>query len=455
MRFGFAIAALATCIPLCGGLTACESTSDVIGQGRLLADAGTSLPPPTIPTSVRRDAGPDLELDAAPSSAADAAPPPSLSRPDAATVKPGDVLTEIGFPQEDSQDRIAAAFDQLFFGDPDTQAIYREVGDDAAYIEDILNRDVRTDAIGYGMFVAVQLDEQVVFDKLWTWAKRNMLLTEPPRAGLLAWRCTSTGQQCESAAATDATSIIATSLYLAREAWQDTGKHPYQDDADMLVDAMVQTEARNGGPLTNVQNPFDVVTMLPRKGSFVPDDPYLQTDFLMPAFYDYWSERRTDDSEFWSDAADASGELMRSAVMANSGLIPYEIDATGRPAPGTIYDEVAARTLLNRWFSNSWMGSSWVAEQNRVLLDFFLEQDEALVSSYFLDGDPRGDRNTPAHIALSATAAATTGDVSKYGVFLQELVDTPIPDGPSRYYQGMLYLIAFMAVSGNIEVGGP
>jgi oligosaccharide reducing-end xylanase len=56
---------------------------------------------------------------------------------------------------------------------------------------------------------------------------------------------------------------------------------------------------------------------------------------------------------------------------------------------------------------------------------------------------------------MSAAAAATTGDLDTYGSFLQALVDEPIPSGDSRYYDGMLYLIAFLAVSGNVTAFGP
>lgn len=35
------------------------------------------------------------------------------------------------------------------------------------YIEDILNNDVRTEGMSYGMMIAVQLDKKTEFDRLW------------------------------------------------------------------------------------------------------------------------------------------------------------------------------------------------------------------------------------------------------------------------------------------------
>ena len=368
-----------------------------------------------------------------------------------------DVLDTIGMTPEESEVAIRSAYEQLFFGDKDTQAVYFEDEDgDAGYIKNTQYGDVRTDAIGYGMFITVQLDEQEVFDKLWTWTKRYMLETEAPREGMLRWSCTTKGTDCEPSAATDATTVIATSLFIAEAAWAGTGVHDYANDANMLIDAMVLTEERNGGMVSDVRNLFDVAAKLPRNTSGASDGRALLTDYLMPAFYDYWSKWRTEDAEFWSEAAEASRDLLRLAPVEGSGLIPVAIASDGTPAgPDYWYDETSARTLLNRWFCQSWMApQSWVFVQNRMLLDFLLEQEQ-LVSSYELNGAIRGDINTVAHISLTATAAAASGDVETYASFLETLADAPIPEGAGRYYQGMIYLISLLAVSGNIRAGTP
>src|SRR5690606_4840676 len=70
---------------------------------------------------------------------------------------PGDVLgPRLGVPESESQAAIRSAFEQLFFGDYDNEAVYRVDGDDAAYVENVKMGDVRTDSIGYGMLVTVQ-----------------------------------------------------------------------------------------------------------------------------------------------------------------------------------------------------------------------------------------------------------------------------------------------------------
>ena len=369
---------------------------------------------------------------------------------------PRDVLgPRLGVPESESEAAIRTAFDQLFFGDPDNEAFYRLVGDDAAYIYNVKEGDVRTDSIGYGMLVTVQLDEQEIFDKLWTWAKRYMLETEPPREGILSWQCTTEGTECSGVTATDATTVIATALFMAEAEWGGDGAHEYASDAHAVIDAMVETEERNDGVVENVRNPFDVAAALPRKTSSAGDDEYLKPDYLMPAFYEYWASFRTEDASFWLRAARNSRELMQSAFMEENGLIPVQITADGLPAPAfEYYNELAARALLNRWLDFSWFGEgAWVSEANGLLLDFFIERqaESEYVSSYYLDGRVRGTNNTPAHLALVATAAAASENHDDHDAFLQALVDEPIPEGMDRYYQGMLYLVCWMAVSGRLE----
>ena len=370
---------------------------------------------------------------------------------------PGDVLgPRLGVPESESQAAIRSAFEQLFFGDYDTEAVYRVDGDDAAYIENVKMGDVRTDSIGYGMLVTVQLDEQEIFDKLWTWAKRHMLETEPPREGILSWRCSTQGTECTGVGATDATTVIATALFMAEAAWGGEGTHDYAKDANQVVDAMVLTEERNNG-IIDVQNLFDVSSALPRKTSSAGDDEYLKPDYLMPAFYEYWASWRSEDARFWLRAARSSRELLELAFLEDTGLIPAQITAEGSPAPIIdYYDELTARTLLNRWLDFSWFDErAAISEANGLLLEFFLERsaESEYVSSYYLNGDVRGTKNTPAHLALVATAAATSENAD-HDVFLQALVDEPIPEGTDRYYQGMLYLVCWLAVSGHLQPFG-
>ena len=146
-------AALAACLLVT--LSACSSTLDSLGkdpQAVTTTDSGVPAPlsPLTGPTSYN-DAFRDL----------------------------------IGKSDTDIAAKLAAAFAQLFHGDMSTQAIYFTVGTDQADIQDLFHGDIRTEGIGVAMIVAVELDKQDEFDRLWNYAKTQLARTDVrPRARL-------------------------------------------------------------------------------------------------------------------------------------------------------------------------------------------------------------------------------------------------------------------------------
>lgn len=343
------------------------------------------------------------------------------------------------------------AFRQLFFGNPRTEAVFFPQGDGTAYIQDIAHGDVRTDSMAYGMLVTVQLDQRDVFDELWAWTKRYMLGTSGAAAGLLRWRCDTTGQECETDAATDASSLIATALLLAERRWGDAGAHAYQEDAVALLAALSSIEQRNGGVVDGVANCFDPNTGLPRVSSTKPAAE-VPVDYLMPAFYELWVRHDTARAELWRRAATNSRALLANVSHPTTGLLPDVITHTGAPVAGRdAYRATTARALLNMALDHLWFGPrGWVVEQNERRLDFFLgEGVDDYVSEYTTAGVPLVDYNTAAHRSLVAVAAGTAPD-ERYDVFLQRLLDEPIPTGVFRYYDGMLHILGLLVLSGQM-----
>jgi oligosaccharide reducing-end xylanase len=54
-----------------------------------------------------------------------------------------------------------------------------------------------------------------------------------------------------------------------------------------------------------------------------------------------------------------------------------------------------------------------------------------------------------------AAVAAMAADPGIGKPFVQALWDTPVPSGQWRYYDGMLYLLGFLHVSGNFRIYMP
>src|SRR5215831_7571748 len=90
-----------------------------------------------------------------------------------------DLFAERGHSAVESKAKIDAAFQQLFYGDKQTQTVYFEAGSNAngplAYMTDWANNDARTEGMSYGMMIAVQLNKKHEFDAIWNWAHTYML----------------------------------------------------------------------------------------------------------------------------------------------------------------------------------------------------------------------------------------------------------------------------------------
>ena len=119
------------------------------------------------------------------------------------------LFREAGHSQAQIDAKINAAFNQLFHGDPKTQAVYYSTGKNAdgplAYITDVAHHDVRTEGMSYGMMISVQLNKKAEFDALWNWAKTYMYISDPkhPSYGYFSWSCKPDGTPNEETPAPD------------------------------------------------------------------------------------------------------------------------------------------------------------------------------------------------------------------------------------------------------------
>ena len=103
------------------------------------------------------------------------------------------LFVEAGHFPGEVTNKINAAFQQLFHGDPGTQAVYFPAGTNVngalAYVTDIAHHDVRTEGMSYGMMIAVQMNRKAEFDAIWNWAKTYMYHDSPvhPSYGFFSW----------------------------------------------------------------------------------------------------------------------------------------------------------------------------------------------------------------------------------------------------------------------------
>lgn len=197
--------------------------------------------------------------------------------------------------------------------------------------------------------------------------------------------------------------------------------------------------------------------------AFVPEGKgynFTDASYHLPAFYELfarWGPEK--DRAFWLRATDVSRELFARVTNPQTGLAPDRnnfdftqmTDRDGQPVPFS-YD--AWRVASNWSVDYSW----WHKDpQETVLSDriqrFLASQGIGLfVDRYTLDGKPLSTRHSPGMVATTAVAGLAATPGANERAFVEQLWNTPIPDGEQRYYDGMLYLMSLLHASGNFRI---
>lgn len=354
--------------------------------------------------------------------------------------------------------KIDNAFQKLFYGDDNTERVYYPVGSDMAYIKDIWNDDVRTEGMSYGMMIAVQLNKKEEFDRLWKWAKTYMQHKSGQRENYFAWHCKDNGEKLDSNSASDGEEWFVTALLFASARWGDgKGIFNYKNEAQKILDAML-SKADSSDKKNVVTNMFN---KREKQVVFVPAgeaDDFTDPSYHLPHFYEIWANLSNTNNHFWCEAAKVSREFWKKTVHPKTGLAPDYANFDGTPIDPWYgghnnfqYD--AWRVAMNIAVDYIWFGKDdWAIEQSNRLLKFFYSLGiKHYPNLYTLDGKPLSKERSSGLIAMNAVAAlSSTDDIRKD--FVEELWNLPVPSGRGRYYDGMLYMLALLQVSGNFKI---
>jgi oligosaccharide reducing-end xylanase len=362
----------------------------------------------------------------------------------------------LGKSDEEIQSKIDAAWNQLFYGNDDLERVYYPVGEYMAYIADIGNGDVRSEGMSYGMMIAVQLDKKEEFDRLWKWAKTYMFQSDGQYQGYFAWHCTFDGKQLDANPASDGEEWFATALLFASARWGDgEGIFDYRAQAQEILDVMLHKEQNNiATNMFNLDHKQVVfVPMVGRVSSFT--DP----SYHLPAYYELWARWAERDNDFWAEAAQVSREYFKKAAHPQTGLMPDYANFDGTPYGTDDHKDFrfdAWRTLSNVAVDYAWFAADpWQVEQSSRVLDFLASQGiDSYANQFTLDGTPLSGDHSTGLVAMAAVAALAA-DPETGKPFVQELWDAQIPSGKWRYYDGMLYMLGMLHVSGTFRILAP
>jgi oligosaccharide reducing-end xylanase len=390
------------------------------------------------------------------------------------------LFVEDGHSQTEIRAKIDAAYQQLFHGDKQTQAIAFDAGSNAngplMYVTDWANHDVRTEGMSYGMMITVELNKKAEFDAIWNWAKTYMYISDPkaPSYQFFAWSCKTDGTHNSEGAAPDGESYFAMALLFASNRWGDgKGIYDYHADAEKLLTAMVHRQVitapgkygpHSVGPMMNADPPMIL---------FVPEvSPQIFTDpsYHLPAFYELWARwGPEEDRAFWAKAAETSRAFLVKTTNPQTGLAPDYANFDGTPHANRFpqsgefgYD--AWRTASNWAVDWSWWHKAPAEQQlsDRIQKFFASEGIDKYGPVYTLDGKDLGATPGLTHedhptglVGTNAVAGLAATDRAREKEFTEALWRAPVPSGQYRYYDGMLYLMSLMHASGEFRIWAP
>ncbi|HVY30622.1 MAG TPA: glycosyl hydrolase family 8 [Polyangiaceae bacterium] len=349
----------------------------------------------------------------------------------------------LGKSEAEIDAKLESTFQRLFHGDATSEAIYFTAGSDRAFIQDILHGDVRSEGMGLGMLICVELDHRDELDRLWSYAASALRYGEGPEQGYFRSTCSDGpcadpfGQQ-----------QLTMALLFAHGRWgSHSGSIDYGAEALRSLAAMRSAERRGATSM------FDPESLL------VVDEPSperadrTRPSNVMPGYYALWAEATGDDT--WLEIAEASRQLLEAAAHPKTGLLPLRARFDGSAEPGSdAFVPEGYRTQLAMTLDHVFTGgAAWYEGESNSLLDFFSGQGlTSYGASYPLDGSRCIDCNRSlALVAMNGVSALPATQASR-SAFIQAVWDAAPTSGDARYYDGLLHLLALLTLAGRLQV---
>ena len=360
-------------------------------------------------------------------------------------------LSEIGISDEQAREKVNKAFETIFF-DPEENFCH-QAEEDAWCMVDTGNNDARTEGMSYGMMMCVQMDRQDIFDRLWTFSERYMLMKQGPNRGYFRWSVRTDGRSNSEGPAPDGEEYFAMALFMASARWGDReGSFDYSARArEILRHAVHQHELVPGGePMWEPAN---------RIIRFVPGMKISDPSYHLPHFYELFALKADEkDRLFWKQAAEASRKYIAASADPRTGLSPEYADYDGKTVllfrkPWVYYSD-AYRVAENIALDHVWFGAEPALDDvGTRIQDFFAAQDMDDLRAYELDGTPQSEPAMHPTAIRAVLGAASIGSRSESRIrFLEEFAALPLRKGNRRYYDNCLYFFCLLMLTGNYKI---
>ena len=320
------------------------------------------------------------------------------------------------------------------------------------------------------MMIAVQMNMQTQFDRLWKFAKTYMQFAST--SATTAWRgyfkwqgkvdrtnaaswAPSFGDQ--TAPAPDGDEYFAAALYVAHRRWGSTGAVNYKQEADTIAAAMLHNTATTDGrgPIISASQNMPVFSPYGMSANFT--DP----SYHLPAFYDLFAAvGPSGDATRWRTVASNSRAFFVTSANATTGLHPDYATFAGAPMTATANDGHnnfgfdAWRVVMNMAVDYVW-GSADSREKTQIekvhtFFNSYLANGNITQSQFTVSGgSPTGGGST----ALTATLAAGSmvSTTTNRTMYANNLWIINQQSGQYRYYQECVYLLGLLNAAGKFR----
>ena len=292
----------------------------------------------------------------------------------------------------------------MFHG-PADRVLFHPDWPDKASFEDTGNVDARTEGMSYSMMMAVQMDRQEDFDRLWNFSMTFMHHKDGPYRGYFAWTTALDGTRNADGPAPDGEEYYALALFFASHRWGDReAPYNYSEQARAILHECVH-KGENGEEGRAMWDPENYLIR------FVPEADSTDASYHLPHFYELfalWANE--EDRAFWKKAAAASREYLHKACHPVTGLAPEfgEYDGSPRNFNGrgvSRYYSDAYRVPANIGLDSLWFNvDPWQHENNGKLQKFFCETEpEHDYRVYMIDGTVIDERHCIRSVLLRQT----------------------------------------------------
>ncbi len=295
-----------------------------------------------------------------------------------------------------------------------------------------------SEAIGYGMLLAVGNDDRDALDKLWAYYQANV-----DSNGLMNWKidaCTTTvwGQN----AATDADEDVAMALIQADSKWGG-----YKTNATNLINLIKKYETVAGTP--SYLSPGDAAN----NGGMGPG--VVNPSYFAPGYWHVWATYVSD--PFWNQlATDAYTMLAQYQTLSitdptdtsyTGALVPESGTSQGQVNGGANYGYNACRTPWRVMVDYAWFGTSAAQTFLQNVSTFIGARGglASLATSYANNG--AGNSAFLGPFAVSGMAVSqTTADTYLNAWLSANMDDTP-------YFQGSIRGLCLLLANHNFPRG--